>query len=285
MDTEKARIFLAVMNKGSLTAAAEQLGYTASGISRSIASLEDEIGIPLFIRGKKGVELTSDAELFVPIMRELVYQANKLKETADRIKGLEEGTLTIGISYAGYFKLIAEKLKLFTDKYPQIRIKTLQETSTKLLRALEHHEIDIAIMTYRESDYNFYVLRKDPMVACIPANHFQADKDVFPIKLFEKEGFIAPYPNYDTDYKRVFEQFGIRPNIQFTTMDIYAAYCMVETGLGCTLLNKLEVESWNGNVKMLHTEPKIDFEIGVLYPDTDNLSVVAKSFLDEFIKM
>ena len=280
MDTEKANIFLAVMNSGSLSAAAKQLGYTTSGISRSIASLEAELGISLFIREKKGVRLTSDAKAFVPSIREFVYQADKIQETARKLKGLEEGSLSIGISYAGYFKLIAEPLKVFTNRYPHIKIKTFQKTSTELLHAIERHDIDIAIMTYRESNYNFHKLRTNPMVACIPANHPLAGEKAFPLQAFAKENFIAPYPNNDTDYMRVFEQLNIRPNIQFTTMDVYAAYCMVEAGLGCTLLNKLEVDAWNGNAAILHTTPEINFEIGILYPDEDILSYAAKVFLN-----
>ena len=283
MDTEKAKILLSVMQHGSLSAAAEQLGYTTSGISRSIASLEEELGVTLFIRGKKGVTLTSDAMAFVPIMREFSYQAEKLAETSRRLQGLEQGTLTIGISYAGYFKLIARQLKAFTMQHPMIKIKTLQATSTGLLHAMEHHEIDLAIMTYRESDYPFHALKKDPMVACIPIDHPLAKEKCFPAKAFADENFIAPYPNHDTDYMRALEQLGICPNIQFTTTDIYAAYCMVEAGLGCTLLNQLEVEAWNGNVAMLHTTPEIRFEIGVLYPQEDMLTYAAKSFLESLV--
>lgn len=279
MDTEKARIFLSVINEGSLAASAEKLGYTTSGVSRSIASLEDELGITLFVRGKKGMEPTADARLFVSVMKDLVYQAERIRETAGRIQGLEEGILRIGISYAGYFKLIAEELKSFSDKYPRIRIETLQATSTELLHAMEHHEIDIAVMTYRQSDYNFHTLRKDPMTACVPTNHPLADSRLFPIKQFEKESFIAPYPDYDTDYMRSFEQLGVRPNIKFTTTDIYAAYCMVEAGLGCALLNRLEVEAWNGNVRLIRTDPEISYEIGIMYPK--DISIAANVFLDE----
>lgn len=281
MDTEKARIFLAVVNEGSLSAAAEKLGYTTSGVSRSIASLEDETGTTLFFRGKKGAYPTDEAKTFVPIMRELVYQADRVKDVADRLHGLADGTVTIGISYAGYFKLIADTLKAFADKYPGVKIKTLQATSTELLNAMEHHEIDFAIMTYRKSDYNFCVLRQDPMTACVPSNHPMAKEKVFPVKAFETESFIAPYPGYDTDYSRTFEKQGIHPNVQYTTTDIYAAYCMVEAGLGCTLLNRLEVENWQGDVKLIRTEPEITYEIGVMYPDEGSLSSAARGFLME----
>lgn len=284
MDTEKARIFLSVINEGSLSATAVQLGYTTSGISRSIASLEEETGLTLFIRSKRGMDPTADAKLLVPMMKEIVYQAKRIKDTTERIHGVKTGILTIGISYAGYFKLIAEKLKAFSDKYPQIKIKTLQATSSELLNAIDNHEIDMAIMTYRESDYHFYKLRSDPMVAVVPTNHSRAKEEVFPVRAFETENFIAPYPNNDTDYKRSLEKLKVRPNVQFTTMDIYAAYCMVEAGFGCTLLNKLEVESWFGDVKIIPTCPEIVFDIGLLYPEKKNLSIAAKTFLGDICK-
>ncbi len=280
METEKARIFLSVMNEGSLSAAAEQLGYTTSGISRSIASLEEETGVTLFTRGKKGVELTAEAEMFVPIMRELVHQAEMLRDTAARIRGLDEGTLTIGISYAGYFRLVAEELKAFSDQHPGIRIQTLQATSTRLLRALDHHEIDLAIMTYRESDYRFYKLIDDPMVACVPADHPRAEDAIYPLEAFEEDSFIAPFPGQDTDSQRALEKHSIHPNVQFTTMDVYDTYCMVESGFGCTFMNHLEVASLNGNVRTLRTNPEVLLEIGAMVPDDANLTHAARVFLE-----
>ena len=119
------------------------------------------------------------------------------------------------------------------------------------------------------------------MIACIPKSHHLARKKSFPIKLFEEENFIAPYPDYDTDYRRSFEKSGVHPNIRFTTMDIYAAYCMVEAGLGCTLLNKIEVEAWNGEVELIRTEAEIEHEIGIMHPNTGNMSVAARAFLKE----
>lgn len=283
MDSERAKIFLTVANLGSLSAAADRLGYTTSGISRSIAALEEETGFSLFTRSKKGMKLTKDAELLLPVMRELVHQDNLFKETVDRVKGLESGTVTIGVSYAGYFKLIADVLKDFTDRYPGIKIKTMQATSTELLRALEEHEADLAVMTYRESSLRFCELRNDPMVACVPTDHPLAGQKVFPLKRFGEDNYIAPYPNKDTDYGRALESAGIRPNIQYTTTDIYAAYCMVEAGLGVSLLNRLEIESWKGKVKILKTDPEVYFRIGVMYPEADSMTTAAQRFVAELI--
>ena len=71
MDTEKCRALLCVLETGSLSAAAEQLGYTPSGVSRMMAALEDEVGFPLLERGRGGVEATAACRLLLPAVREM----------------------------------------------------------------------------------------------------------------------------------------------------------------------------------------------------------------------
>lgn len=281
MDTEKARIYLEVIQRGSLSAAAEALSYTTSGIFRSMAALEEETGLTLLKRSRKGVEATAEGEALIPVFREMVHQDRVLGEKIADLKGLTSGTVTIGISYAGYFKLIAEPLKAFTSRYPGIRIQTLQAASTDLCHALEDHTADLAIMTYRESSMNFHKLLEDPMVACLSKDHPLASSEEFPLAQFEKEPFIAPYPDIETDYRLALKNAGIRPDIQYTTTDIYAAYCMAEAGLGVTLLNHLEVESWTGNIVLKPTDPPVTFPIGIMYPEEKEMTVAAKKFLEE----
>ena len=79
MDTIKCELFLAAVDRGSLTAAGEAYGYTQSGVTRIINSLEKELGFPLFIRSKKGVVLTENGKAMLPALRDLV-RANQLSE-------------------------------------------------------------------------------------------------------------------------------------------------------------------------------------------------------------
>lgn len=63
MEAVKCEAFLAAAELGSLTATAELLGYTQSGVTRMIGTLEEELGFPLFLRSKKGVQLTENGKL------------------------------------------------------------------------------------------------------------------------------------------------------------------------------------------------------------------------------
>ena len=69
MEAVKCEAFLAAAELGSLTATAELLGYTQSGVTRMIGTLEEELGFPLFLRSKKGVQLTENGTLMLPLLR------------------------------------------------------------------------------------------------------------------------------------------------------------------------------------------------------------------------
>lgn len=71
MDTEKCTVLLTAIDQGSLSGAAEALGYTPSGVSRLVASLEAELGLPLLVRGKGGVTPTPECEALRPRFAEL----------------------------------------------------------------------------------------------------------------------------------------------------------------------------------------------------------------------
>lgn len=105
MDTSKCRALLYAIENGTMAQAAEQLGYTPSGISRMIVSLENETGFPLLYRGKEGVIPTAECEALLPSIRELLFHEDRYRQTASAICGLNQGTITVGIAhYDFYFK-------------------------------------------------------------------------------------------------------------------------------------------------------------------------------------
>lgn len=279
LDTEKARVYLTALKEGSFKAAADRLGYTTSGISRSIASLEEEAGVQLFIRDRKGVKPSREAAEFIPIFEKLVFQAQLFQDTANKMRGLEAGSITIGVSYSLFYRLLANQIKEFTEMYPNIDIRTVQKTSSELLTLMEAHEIDFAIMTKRESRFEFHKLLDDPMVACISKKNPLSKADVFPLFKFAEEPMAVAFPDIETDYRNALEKYGISPNICYSTSDVYAAYCMVEADLGVSLSNKLEVSNFSGDVALLKTEPPINLEIGIMQNSSNNMTVAAKRFL------
>jgi len=279
LDTEKAKVYLTVLKEGSFKTAADRLGYTTSGISRSISSLEEEAGVQLFIRDRKGVRPSREAEEFIPIFEKLVYQEQLFQDTANKMKGLEMGSITIGVSYSSYFRLLAKQIKAFTEIYPDIEVNTVQKTSSELLKLMDTNEIDFSIMTRREGGYRFHKLLDDPMVACISKKNPLSKAEVFPLAKFGEEPMAVAYPDIETDYRNALTEYGISPNIRYSSSDVFAAYCMVEADLGISLSNRLEVSDFGGEVVLLKTDPPINLEIGIMQNESKDMTVAAKRFL------
>ena len=93
---DRYEIFLKVCETGNFTKAAEALNYTQSGISQMMAGLEEELGVQLFARAKKGVVLTDNGQRLIPYIREMVNQKEKLRQAAFNINNKVEGRLRIG---------------------------------------------------------------------------------------------------------------------------------------------------------------------------------------------
>ena len=98
MDTEKCYALLRSIELGSLSAAAQELGYTVSGMSRLVLSLEDELGFRLLNRSRSGVVPTRECELLLPAMRELARWAESCRQLAGEVRGLETGRIRVGMS-------------------------------------------------------------------------------------------------------------------------------------------------------------------------------------------
>lgn len=263
MDLDRYRTLLSVIDCGSLSAAAAKLGYTPSGISRMMTTLEEETGFDLLYRTRDGVTPTEACKLLLPSIRELVYNGENLRQLTAKIKHVDVGTLTIGTAYSAYYGWLSEITSKFHDKYPGIQIKIVNGYSSKLLEQLENHAVDLCIISERKGTHHWIPLKSDNMIAMVSVNHPLANEQAIPMSVFTQEPYIDTYPGMDIDNAHVFKRCGITPNTQFSTMDIYATYAMVEAGLGISMDNAINSKLWTGNICTLPLNPPQTVTIGL----------------------
>ena len=96
MALDKYQTLMTVVDTGSLTRAAEQLGCTQSAVSHCLDALEKELGFAVLKRSRAGVRLTNEGERLLPAVRSFLGAAEQLRQTASSIRGLESGTVRIG---------------------------------------------------------------------------------------------------------------------------------------------------------------------------------------------
>lgn len=278
MEVDRCRVLLCVIETGSLSAAAEKLGYTPSGVSRMMAALEDEMGFPLLQRQRDGVRPTADCQRMLPVIRELVFQGEACRQLAAQIRGLETGTVIAGTAYSIYYRWLARLSSDFHRRYPGIQVQLRNGYSAELLALLDQRQIDLCIVSRREGNWRWRFLREDDLMAWVPAAHPLAAKSAVPLSAFASEPYIDTYPGMDIDNARVFAACGIRPNTQFSTMDSFATYSMVEAGLGISMNNRLNHIEGRGLVRELPLDPRQTVEIGIA--SALQMSPAAEAFLD-----
>lgn len=95
MNIRKYEAYVRAVELGSLSKAAEQLGYTQSGMSHMMQSLEEEVGFPLMVRTSTGILPNSEGELLLPIIRQLLNTNESLEQHIAKIKGADTGRIRI----------------------------------------------------------------------------------------------------------------------------------------------------------------------------------------------
>ena len=281
MDTEKCAALLCVLKSGSITAAAEKLGYTVSGISRMMAAMEAESGFPFLIRSRNGVCPTEECKNLLPTIKEIARLGRLYDERCSAVRGLEAGVIRVGSVYSAYYDWLAQTMARFSSQHPGIEVSFLQGSSSEFYARLAEHEIDFCIVSRREGDYDFIPLRKDPLMAWVPADHPRVRDGVYPLRDFETEPYIDTYPGQETDNAMAFRANNLTPHGQFLSVDVRSTKAMVAAGLGVSLNNGiLSHEMDLAGVAVLPTQPLFEVEIGIAAPRKEDRSPAAEGFLN-----
>ena len=114
--------FLAVAERGSLRAAARHLGAPQPSVTRSIHELERELGVVLFQRGAKGVQLTPMGNVFLRRANAVRAELQRAQEELDQLRGESHGHVSVALSSVPHFALLPNALRPFRQKYPNVQL-------------------------------------------------------------------------------------------------------------------------------------------------------------------
>ena len=151
MDTKKLEALLLAVERGSLTAAAEEMGYTQSGLTNMMNSLESELGLDLLIRSKSGVRLTSAGEILLPYMRSLRDESRALERAADSLRQRSADTLRLGAYSSVARQWLPAVLAEFRKEYPDTDVPMDVGGIPDIYEKLHSDNLDCAIVSYSEA--------------------------------------------------------------------------------------------------------------------------------------
>jgi len=280
MNISKYEVFLKTIELGSLTKAAEALGYTQSGITHILNALENDCGLKLLVRDRSGVSITSDGQQLLPYFQSICHQQHSLSMKIKELHRMESGLIRIGTFTSVSAQWLPFMISRFRKDYPKIQFELLHGTNIQNEEWLLNGRLDCAfvrIPANKNLDATF--LRRDPLVAVLPENHVLSDSSVFPIASLSQYPYIMLYEGVEDEISEVFKIHHITPDVQFMLQDDYAVITMVEKGLGFSILPELVLKNNAHKIIIKALEVPFYRDLGIAVKDKSMLSATTQLFL------
>ncbi|WP_339293283.1 LysR family transcriptional regulator [Paenibacillus sp. FSL W8-0187] len=281
MSINKFKVLLKVVELGSLTKAAEVMGFTQSGVSHMINSLEDEFGFSLLIRNRSGAKLTTNGEEILKTIREILKWNEHLEQQVASIHGIELGTIHIGTFTSVGVHWLPGIIQDFQRDYPHIDIRLVEGDYREIEDWIAEGKIDCGFLSLPTSDiFDAILLHQDPMLVLLPMEHPLSSEDSITLSQIENEPFIMPSQGSDYDVNRMLEKARIKPDIKYTLGDDYAIMAMVEKGLGISILPELVLRGQQRNIRLIGLKEKSFRSLGIAVNSMREISPATKRFLN-----
>ena len=268
MDAKKVQALLAAVDLGSLTSAASELGYTQSGLTHMMNSLETELGLTLLLRGKSGVRLSPAGQELLPELRSLADAANALDLAAEQLRQRNCSTLRLGAYSSIARHWVPQIMAEYRKVCPDTQVSLIMDGLVELYSAVRDDQLDCIMTSYDESlaqGFGWIPLWEDELVAVLPES-FPLEGDVMPVERFDESQFLMPSQGADTYILPIFAASPrkIGPHIITTNLDDESIVSMVEHGLGVSLLSRLVVTGMSYQVKIVPISPKYFRSLGII---------------------
>ena len=275
MESKKLEALLMAVDLGSFTKAAEVLGYTQSGLTHMMNSLEKEVGFTLLERGRNGVRLT-------PAVREFLQANARLDSVIEQVASSRTEIIRVSAYASIAMHWLPGIIQRFREECPDVDVDIRMADHVDVpYELLAQGKMDaILVSPQDEGQYEWVHLADDPMFAVLPKDFDTQGMTAFPLAAFEARDFIMPSQGFDKDIMRIFNRIGVKPHILPTWVDDPTVISMVSHGLGVSMMTELTVRGRTDGVKLLPVEPASSRELGLAVRSLDAASDGLRHFID-----
>lgn len=293
MNIERLRVFLAVYECSSMTAAAARLGITQPAVSQSVRELEDEVGAELFIRGRKGISPTRQADRFWEVARRAVRAFEAAEHEGRRLRQPARTALRLGSTFAPSVAFMPRAMARFAETQQEVLPSLRVLECESLAASLRVDGFDVAVIDFEPTklDLRYFetqVLFHDPIVLVESTSHGEGGSEgvrVAPSAL-ERLPLLLP-PLGSPPRSRIHEALdrvgvdgaSLVPRLEVASApSLLAAVC---EGLGVAFLSRLTAEPFlaRGDVRIVPVDGlNFSTPVTVIRPRDGVTSEVADAF-------
>ncbi|WP_295951257.1 LysR family transcriptional regulator [Rhodoferax sp.] len=282
-DLQQLQAFVAVAERGSFRAAADQIHLSPPALSRRIDKLETILGHRLFHRTTREVELTSLGRVFLERARSALDDLESALLGITDLAPSRGGRVTVACvpSAALYFLPVA--LRSFLEQYPAIRIRVVDESVNQMLSSVISGEADFGIgfMSTQVPEVAFEPIHDDPFVLAMPRSHALADRKAIRWAELGAERLISVARSSGNRQLQddALAKAGVNPSFAFEVSHVATLLGMVEAGLGLAAVPRMALPRQHPSlVGVALRDPPIVRKLGLLTRHGASLRPAAEAF-------
>ena len=250
MDLYLLRYFLAVVETGSFTRAADRVFVTQPTLSAGIKKLEGQLGQALFERTNRRVFLTDAGTRFLPRAKAILHECNMAMQSLE--KSASAPVLKLGILTTLSNRAVGALLAAFRLAEPNVTIEVYDGTEQELSNRLEDRSLDYALSLHRgENEAQALPLFDEPYVFILPREHALSNRKILSAAdLAEEYMVVRSRCEVLSETSRYFTDNNIRPRLVYRTPNDSRAVAMVAAGIGGTVVPASLVDERVNAVKL-----------------------------------
>lgn len=269
-----------IRQTGSISITAQQLGLTQSAISRSIATLEKHLGLPLLHRGRRPLSLTSEGELVAQSATRIEQELEALQALLDDRQRHRSGRVTIGsFGASASSRLLPYLLQRFHRKHPGIAVSVIDGDDQKTEKSLHEGLFDFAVLGKAPNECDCISLSQDQLVGLIPSEHALAKRKKLSAIDFQEQPFVMPQAGSAPQIQRWFNAADVQPDTRHQVHQIGGILALVKAGLALSIVAELVLpETPLEGVAVISLQPTAPRHIVMARPKAQALSQAAQCF-------
>lgn len=246
MEFHQLRYVCAIAETGSFSRAAERCHVAQPSLSQQVLKLEEDLGAKLFDRLGRSIRLTEAGRAFLPHARSILHQMEAARTGVIGKRNDMRGSVAVGVipTIAPY--LMPRYTADYAKKYPDARLRIVEETTPVLVESLRNLSIDIAVLALplRHKEFEMFPLRTEPLFAVLPKDHRYAGAKSLSLKDLRGEQFVMLRDGHcfrDLSIAAC-ARARITPRIAFESGQFSSLLGMVAAGVGITLVPEMAVD-------------------------------------------
>ncbi len=246
MEFQQLRYVCAVAETGSFSRAAERCNVAQPSLSQQVLKLEQDLGAKLFDRLGRSVRLTEAGRAFLPHARSILSEMETARSSVAENAAAVRGSVAVGVipTIAPY--ILPQCVLAFAKKYPEAKLRIVEETTPILLQSLRNLTVDLAILALplRDKNLKLLPLRTEPLFAVLPKDHPRAAAGSLALRDLRGQPFVLLRDGHcfrDLSIAAC-ARARVTPRIAFESGQFSSLFGMVAAGVGITLAPEMAID-------------------------------------------